>query len=671
MIQGQTKRRFRRSRLQSRAWRIAGVYAIIATLWIVFSDQVMAFFVSDPALLVRWSSYKGLAFVAFTSLLLLLMMRRAFGAIEAGYATLKAHKREIERGNRLYSALSQINQSIVMAANRDELFKKVSQSLVNHGGFRMAWIGWHQPEQPTLEPLAWYGNGTDYIDHIIQQTEGDLHGHGPWDTVITDGLPYVCNDVLFDPLSQRWRHEAIKHDLQAFAALPLRVNGKVCGVLSVYASEPDFFREREINLLEEAALDVSFALDSFTLADERRVAESAAHEESLFSQAMIDSMPGIVYFYDDQGRFLRWNKNFEIVSGYSHEEVAGMHPLQFFDDTHQPLLEDSIARVFSDGEASVEAPFVSKDGTRTPHFFTGRSVIYEGRTCLVGVGIDVSDRRKAEDALREMNENLEQMISERTSELQAAVIRAEAADRIKSAFLATMSHELRTPLNSIIGFTGIVLQELAGPLTTEQSKQLGMVQGSARHLLELINDVLDLSKIEAGQLEVRSEIFDIRHSVSQIMESLKPMADKKQLDLSCTIEPDVPDRMLGDKRRTEQILINLLNNAIKFTDTGSVTLTVSVSATPGLSGNADNGPAVSLSVNDTGIGIKPEDLSSLFQPFRQLDSGLTRQHDGTGLGLTICRRLTDLMGGRMTATSEWSVGSCFTAIIPIRSPDQP
>lgn len=662
-------RRDGRSRLQSRAWRIAGVYAIIATLWIVFSDQILAFFITDPALRVRWSVYKGIGFVAFTSVLLLLMMQRAFGAIEAGYIKLKAHKLEIERGNRLYSALSHINQSIVTSADRQQLFQRVSQSLVNDGGFRMAWIGWLKPDRSTLEPQASFGHGADYINHFIQQTADISRDHGAWSSVVTDGVPYVCNDVLFDPPSQLWRHEAIKHGLHSFANLPLRLNGKVCGVLSVYANEPDFFRNREIKLLEEAALDVSFALDNFALAEERREADTAAYHESLFSQAMIDSMPGIVYFYDEQGRFLRWNRNFETVSGYSADEVAGMHPLQLFDDDYKSLLKESINQVFLSGEASVEAPLLAKDGSTTPYFFTGRSVVYEDETCLIGVGIDISDRRKAEDALREMNENLEQLIAERTSELQTAVIRAKAADRIKSAFLATMSHELRTPLNSIIGFTGIVLQELAGPLTAEQTKQLGMVQSSARHLLALINDVLDLSKIEAGQLEVRSEAFEFKESVARVMESIQPMAERKELSLVCEIDSTVPEQTIGDKRRIEQILINLLNNAIKFTDAGTVKLEIKVLPEARLAEDREPETALSMSVQDTGIGIRADELSCLFQPFRQLDSGLTRQHDGTGLGLAICRRLAQLMGGDINADSEWSVGSRFTVILPLRIPE--
>ncbi len=241
---------------------------------------------------------------------------------------------------------------------------------------------------------------------------------------------------------------------------------------------------------------------------------------------------------------------------------------------------------------------------------------------------------------------------------------AEASDQIKSAFLATMSHELRTPLNSIIGFTGVVLQGLAGSLNAEQSKQLRMVQGSARHLLELINDVLDISKIEAGQLKVRAEPFDLRASLERVTALVKPMADTKNLTLTVMTPPPLGE-MVSDRRRVEQILLNLLNNAIKFTECGSVTLTAEVIAEFQASPDSMPRQAVRLQVSDTGIGIKPDDLATLFHPFRQLDAGLTRQHEGTGLGLAICRQLTVLLKGEISVSSVWSKGSEFTVTIPL------
>lgn len=255
--------------------------------------------------------------------------------------------------------------------------------------------------------------------------------------------------------------------------------------------------------------------------------------------------------------------------------------------------------------------------------------------------------------------DLEKRVAERTAELETARDRAESADRLKSAFLATMSHELRTPLNSIIGFTGILLQELAGPLNEEQQKQLGMVRGSAQHLLALINDVLDISKIEAGQLEVCREVFDLCRSVEKVVGVVKPMADKKGLRLNVEMGPGI-GKLVSDPRRVEQVLLNLLNNAVKFTEKDAAVKVTAVAADG----------VVRISVADEGVGIKPEDLDKLFQPFRQIETGLSRRHEGTGLGLVICRRLATLLGGDIEVRSEWGKGSVFTFTLPDMQPEE-
>jgi len=688
---------------------------------------------------------------------------------------LKQAERETARMSRLYAALSQVNQAIVWTPNRDDLFRKVCRVLVEHGGLRMAWIGWDDPRTHRLVPVAEFGDLHGYLQSLEIYSDERPQGQGPCGKAYRSGQPHLCNDLFTDPATLPWRPSLERSGFLACAAFPIRAQGMVCGTLSVYADRRDFFHDKEIALLAEAAVDISFALDNFARDAARRQAEQTLRHEMLFSDTMLESMPGIVYFYDAAGHFLRWNRNFEAVSGYSGREIAGMHPLDFFLPDDRELLTQRIAEVFTTGESSVEAAFVSRDGHTTPFFFTGRRVEFQDKTCLVGVGIDISERKRAETALRdaelrfhtlfeqtpagvvvvdpetasiiecneqaarqlgythkeliglavadieandtsqEIRQRIAQLFAEarnpfetrhrtksgdvrdvlvsgRLIELAGRKLvhcvlfditerlrieaereqrhRAEAADRIKSAFLATMSHELRTPLNAIIGFTSIVVKGMAGPLNAEQGKQLGMVQTSAHHLLALVNDVLDISKIEAGQLDVASERFDLRQSIDKVITLVTPQAQAKGLALHVRVAPTLGEAV-SDQRRFEQILLNLLSNAVKFTEQGQVTLAADLMAGSTLPAVAPRPACVRLQVTDSGIGIRPEDLPTLFQPFRQIDSGLSRQHDGTGLGLAICQRLAALMGGEIRAESQWGKGSTFIVTLPLKGPVPP
>lgn len=558
---------------------------------------------------------------------------------------LKQREREIDRMTHLYDALSQVNQSIVWSKSRDELFQKVCQVLVEHGRLKMAWVGWHDTTTQQLVPISIYGDTHHYVDNIRVFVDERPEGRGPTGQAFRSGQAYVCNDLLHDPATIPWRDALQCSGFQACAAFPIRLDGRICGMINVYSEQANFFRRREIALLEEAAVDVSFALDNFAREEARQIAEKKLLHEKLFSDSIIESMPGILYFYDAAGQFLRWNRNFEAVTGYCTDEIRKMHPLNFFEGDDIARVEGRIAEVFARGESSLEAEFVTKDGRKIPYFLTGKLVAFDEFTGLIGVGVDISDRVRME--------------SERQQRY-----RAEAADRIKSAFLATMSHELRTPLNSIVGFTGILLKGLAGPLNDEQLKQLDMVRTSARHLLALVNDVLDISKIEAGQLEVAWLPFAIGKSIQRVLDLVTPQAVTKRLSLHATIAPQL-DQAIGDERRFEQIVLNLLSNAIKFTECGSVTLTAELLPSYTPYGTNISGRAIRLCVADTGIGISNDDLATLFQPFRQLDTGLSRKHEGTGLGLAICRRLATLMDGEIDAESEVGKGSIFRVTLPL------
>jgi PAS domain S-box-containing protein len=574
----------------------------------------------------------------------------------------KKRTRHVERLSRLNAALGQIDQAVGSTTNRQALFTRVCAALVHRGGFCLAWVGWFDPQAGKLLPAAAAGNHEGYVQAIeVHAIDGPPKGCGPSGRAFCDGVPRISQDLSVDPDMQRLLAEAARRRFRSSAALPIRVASKVCGVLTVYADETDFFQEEETDLLKEAASNISFALADSAREDERRRGEASARSERVFSDTVIESMAGILYLFDEHGQFLRWNRELEIVTDYSSEEIARMQPLQFFSESDQPLLLAKITEVFKEGKASVEAPLLAKSGRTTPYFFTGHRIVFEDKTCLVGVGFDLSERKRAEEALRELNESLERKVAQRTADLQIALARAKAADQTKSAFLATMSHELRTPLNSIIGFSGIMLQELAGELNAEQKKQLGMVRGSARHLLDLINDVLDISKIEAGGLDVSFKTFDIKASIERLVASITPMVEKKRLALSADLK-NLPRDFISDQRRVEQMLLNLLSNAVKFTEKGTVKLSAEIAS--GFAGWV--GPVLLVRIEDTGIGIQAEHLPTIFQAFRQIDTGTSRLREGTGLGLAICRRLADRLGGDIQAESEFGRGSAFTLVLPCK-----
>ena len=256
------------------------------------------------------------------------------------------------------------------------------------------------------------------------------------------------------------------------------------------------------------------------------------------------------------------------------------------------------------------------------------------------------------ETLRQSEERLEQLVQQMTQELQEEKLISEAANQAKTTFLANMSHELRTPLTSIIGFSGVLLQEAFGPINDRQREYLQHISTGGYHLLDLINDLLDLSKIEADQEELVLETVTIKEICETCLSIVGEQAVRRKLNLSFTVSPDV-STCLVDKRRLFQILLNLLSNAIKFTDTGSVTLAV-----------ARTNTTIQFLVTDTGIGILEVEQSKLFQPFQQLDNGLDRQYQGTGLGLALSQRLAQLHGGEITVKSAPEQGSCFILSLP-------
>lgn len=392
-----------------------------------------------------------------------------------------------------------------------------------------------------------------------------------------------------------------------------------------------------------------------------------AHQQLL---DIIEFIPDATFVIDNNKKVIAWNRAIEEMTGIKKQDIIGKGDYAYsvpFYGILRPIIIDLIGNDDLETQALYEK--CEKHGNNiaaevfVPRLYNGKGayVLVTASPLLdnngTGYGAietvrDITGHKNIEEELRRYQEHLEEIVRQRTAELAAAMEQAQAADRIKSAFLASMSHELRTPLNSIIGFTGMVLQGLAGPLNEEQTKQLGMVRGSARHLLDLINDILDISKIESGQLNIMCDSFDLKESIEKTVQIISPLANKKDIKLIFQIGDNI-SQMRGDQRRVEQIIINLLSNAVKFTDHGEIHLNCF----------ADNN-SITLSVRDTGIGIKPENIGIIFDAFRQLDTGIARVQEGTGLGLNITKKLVEMMGGSILVESDWEKGSTFTVKFP-------
>lgn len=288
------------------------------------------------------------------------------------------------------------------------------------------------------------------------------------------------------------------------------------------------------------------------------------------------------------------------------------------------------------------------------------------------------------EELEKVNKKLQLEIEKRAraeEELKGANIRLKEVDRLKSVFLSGMSHELKTPLNSIIGFTGIMLMGMTGKITEEQRSQLFIVKDSANHLLGLINDILDISKIEAGKVELSLTEFRLDEVISEVVETISPAINEKVLKLI----QEVPEgfTVFSDKRRIKQVLTNLINNAVKFTDSGKISLTAGLAESSKFKTQRKSASFqlsasdfelhrdwLVISVRDAGIGIKSENINKLFQPFQQIETPPGKTHDGTGLGLYLCKKLVTFLGGDIWVKSEYGSGSEFTFAIPLKNENQ-
>jgi len=378
----------------------------------------------------------------------------------------------------------------------------------------------------------------------------------------------------------------------------------------------------------------------------RRDNESLKDGESLFL-SLVHSIPACFIRKDREGIIVFVNERFAKLMGTSASDMIGKTIADFYPEEFARDARAEDERVMESGEV-IEDIFEDEAGGKVHHFASRKGPVWNDDNEVIGIQTifwDITEQRIAEQAL----------LAER-EELRIAKDAADQANRSKSDFLANMSHEIRTPMNAIIGMTDLLLET---QLTRTQREYLSMVQDSGEALLTLINDILDFSKIEAGKFELENSSFDIRESIGDTIKGLGFRAHDKGLELAFRIDKKIPNVLRGDIGRIRQIIVNLVGNAIKFTQQGEVVVDVEAAEISPLE------VTVRVSVTDTGIGISEENLGKVFKEFEQGDASTTRRFGGTGLGLAITSRLLELMNGRIWVESEFGKGSCFRFEIPI------
>ena len=387
---------------------------------------------------------------------------------------------------------------------------------------------------------------------------------------------------------------------------------------------------------------------------------AALRESEMKFRSVAQSATDAIVSADDHGKVIAWNKSAQTIFGYDEEEILGQSLTVLIPEQYQEAHQRGLQRMRGGGERhilgkTIELVGVRKDRTQFSLELSLSMWKTEAGTFYTGIIRDITERKRAEQALQALALSLEEKVKERTAELEIARDQALVATRLKSEFLASMSHELRTPLNAVIGFSDVLSEKMFGDLNSKQEEYVLDILSSGRHLLSLINDILDISKVEAGRMELELSTFNVSALLESTLALVRERAKGNGIHLTIAIDPEC-GQFTADERKVKQVLLNLLSNAVKFTPRGG-----QVSLKASLIDNSMN-----ISVTDTGVGIAPEDQQKVFEEFYQAGGDSSRKREGTGLGLALAKRYIELHGGHIQVRSAIGHGSTFTFSLPLR-----
>ena len=520
------------------------------------------------------------------------------------------------------------------------------------------------PTRQELYPFAGYHLPKEHLEYL-RTTAIPIH----WNRFVLEA--FSTRRAVFSPdcqLDPRFDENVKLFSVRAVVMVPFMAKEAITGCLfGIWWDQSHTPTSRELELAEGIGRQLALAVENSRLHKESLDrAEALAQSEDRY-RSLAEGAKDIIFTKNAEGRFTYLNPRVEEVLGYRPEELLGRPAIAYVVPRDHELVKESFAKTMR-GESAFdvfEIDVIKKDGSTVP-LEVAASAIYDAERRVIGrqeIARDLTERRRLEEEVRERK-------------------RLEEINRFKSQFLANMSHELRTPLNSVIGFSEILQDPRFGPLTEKQARFANNILLSGRHLLALIEDILDLAKIEAGKMRLHLAPFEVALAISEARNIIQHQADAKQQSIAITVDQAV-GFCIADQQRLHQILLNLLHNAIKFTpDGGQITVSASrvrdpereVSGVPDTTSPLAPRPShssdvIEIAVTDTGIGVSQDDLPRLFREFEQLEPFDTKHHEGTGLGLALCKRLVELHGGKIWASSAGEGrGSTFTFTIPAAIP---
>ena len=671
--------------------------------------------------------------------------------------------KQLAKMNRIYAVISQINQIIVKAHNRDKLFRESCDVAIKYGKFRMAWIGLIDEKTKIVKPFCWAGFEDDYLSKIKSiKLEDSPVGNGPIGLAARTGKFFICKNTENDPSFFPWKDEALKRGYRSMIALPINLNNAAIGTFNLYSDEVNFFDSQELELLEEITNDISFALETMLIEERKKLAEEITKKSEDRFRDLFENSNDLICLHNLDGKLLVVNDAATSITGYSKDELLKMNLRDLLVPAYKLSFNDYLNKIKTTGRADGVMSILNKAGERR-FWIYNNTLRSEGvdNPVVRGIVKDITEQKIAELELKAKNDDLQKFFDEDISgnfisttegkiikcnktflkifefeseqqafstslaklypasfnrekfielikqykkveyferesitikgkviyvlenvtgifndsgelvrlrgyivditdriiaekELINAKEKAEEMNRVKSSFFANMSHELRTPLIGILGFSEILKDELSG---SELYKMAETINISGNRLLNTLNLILQISKIDSENFKVNFEIFNVLDIVNEILNLWKITADKNNIYLNLQSAFD-SIKINSDKQLLYEIINNLISNAIKFTENGGITVKLNKIT-------EEKNSWIIIRVIDTGIGIAEEDLNIIFNEFRQASEGYSRSFEGTGLGLTISKKLTEALGGTISVESALGKGTTFQIKLPV------